>query len=236
MAEYYWEVKVPETGDLTREQAWGLLGQIHSKLDHAMRRIRGLVDEEDKSPLSKDERDSLFSVVRRLRVLADGVKKGVLDRLADLDEDDNDGLSFSQKNSRFPKAIRHLIGWFYGDIYQYESKGGDTLTLAFALLEENGLGPSDITKIIEDNFEPDRRGSDCYRCPQCDDYNLGKVGKDLCKRCLGWGYVFGDEPDISEYDWSEKGRAALNNGEVWTSEMEEAEQERLRAEDELDAA
>jgi len=234
MSKNYWEIKVPEEGDLTREQGWAELSRCATKLTTVLGRLNALYpSEENPSPLSSSERDDLASVRQRLLRANKHLSMDVLDRLAAIAADDKrkEKTPYYTAIDRFPKAIRDMVADYYCDVYRFKNKGGNPAVLAFAILEEYcDFEPSDIGEIVKKYMSPDQSYHEVWTCPQCDDYGLGEVAGKPCKRCLGWGYVFGKKPADDEYDWSEKGREALNEGREWTAEMEKAEQARLQAE------
>ena len=224
--KFHWNVEIPESGPLTREQGWAALASVESKLDQAMRRLELTYGGSGTGALSTDEKEELQALSYRLKLAVSSVEKDVLDQLAAIAEPEK---NYPDPLDRFPKDIRDLINGYHGDVYRWSYKGDNSrIELAFALLESEGFEPEEIGQIIKKHLRPGDNFSDAYECPQCDD---GKVGSDLCKRCLGWGYVIGDQPALSEYDWSEKGRKTLNDGGTWTQEQEDAEEERVRLEE-----
>lgn len=230
--KWYWDVKVPEEGDLTREQGWALLAKAEAKLSTALSRLNCLYHNNDENcPLSDEERISFQSVYHRLHKATELLSLDVLDRLAALSEEKDEDPTYAYGVDRLPKEIRDLVRDYHGDIHRYTHRGGDARNLAFAMLEEADFEPEEIADIIKKHMNPDYKHGTVWTCPQCDEGDYGKIGNDYCNRCNGWGFLFSDnKPDDDEYDWSEKGRQALNRHEEWTPEQEKAEQERLRLE------
>ena len=223
--KYHWDVEVPKDGPLTREQAWAALSGLKTKID-----LIGYRTTDDKVPQSEailsEEIELLRGLQQQYSKLIKELSLDVLDKLATIKPDEE-----PDEHSKHPRNIREILGNYYGEVSVWERKPGNSKTaLALAMLEEEGLDTDDIYNIIRKTMNPDSKYTDVWSCPQCDECNAGHVGDDECRRCIGWGYVFGDKPDISEYDWSEKGRAAINRGEPWTPEQEAEEQARIQAE------
>lgn len=237
----HWEVEQPKDNDtpLTREQGWAVLAGLRTTLSlTAYRLSAGPIGQSDDSVLPEDEAVELKSIVKRLDKLAKVMELDVLDKLAQIKEDE--ARQREKEEDRFhwlgddaqvlPREVKVLLTDYDGDISRYERSGGSAVVLALGILQNEVLEPGEIYDLIHKHFNPDSKYSDWHTCPQCDDWNGGKVGDDLCRRCSGWGFLYGEKPDDDEYDWSEKGRHALNRGETWTAEQEAEEQERLEAE------
>jgi len=224
--------EVPETGDLTREQSWAALAKLSTKLDMLLWRINS-VRRDKESILAPDEDSEVQALAHRFKKAVKLIGRDVLDKLADLSDGKPERPSFLDK---FPKGIRAVIGDYYGDVYRWgREEGNDQVVLALAMLEESEvLDANGIGTLIEKKMRPDSKYGNVWTCPRCDSHNPGQIEKEQCRRCYGWGYVFGDKPDDDQYDWTEKGRLALNRGEEWTPEQEAAEGARLKAEWEAD--
>jgi len=234
MSKSYWDVKIPEEGDLTREQGWAALSRIGTSLDSVACRLNASSwSDADKSVLPADECDDFRAAMNRLKAVTTALGLDVLDKLAAIKPGEEDDDPYSLKTpKKFPEGLRRLIDDYYGDVYRWNRKGPHNSTLlALALLEQEDMDANDIGSIIEKTMRPDSKHGHVWTCPQCDDGSPGMVGTDRCRRCYGWGYIFGDRPDDSEYDWTDKGRAALNLGEPWTKEQEDEEAARISAEE-----
>jgi hypothetical protein len=225
-------IEIPEAGDLTREQGWAALSSLNTKLDMLLWRLVSLGDGAE-CALPSDEAEEVRALAHRFKQTVKILGRDVLDKLADLSETEPvKRESYPSFLDKFPKSIRDVIGGYYGDVYRWGRKeGNDQAVLALAMLEESEvLDAIEIGTLIEKKMRPDSKYGKVWTCPRCDDCNLGKIGSEDCRRCYGWGYVFGEKPDDDQYDWTEKGRLALNRGEAWTPEQEAAEEARLKVE------
>jgi hypothetical protein len=238
MTKFHWDVEVPDEGDLTREQGWAALSKIEMELSSVLTRLGASPwsSKDEESPLTKEEVGDLRALHHRLKKTAEALSLDVLDRLAVLAEKEEDPKRRDwsiDAPRKFPREIRALLDDYHGDIHRYfDRDDSDARLLAFAILEHRcDVETVEVSETIRKLWEPDDKHGDVWSCPQCDDYEPGYVSHEECKRCYGWGYIFGDRPPLDTYDWSEKGRQALNNGQEWTPEMEAEEEARLRAED-----
>jgi hypothetical protein len=228
--KYHWDVDVPKEGPLSREQAWAALESIKTSLSLVGYRSGARGGDPEDSPLSREEVETYRTLMHRFEELTSGLSLDVLDRLATIKSDEDDD-PYEGVPKKFPENVRKMLGDYYSDIYRYSrTEKGHKAVLAFAILEDDGWAPEEIGELIEKNMRPDDKYTDVWPCPQCDPCTYGKIGEVDCNRCYAWGYVFGEEPDLSEYDWTEKGRLALNRGETWTPEQEAEEEARLQAE------
>jgi len=185
---------------------------------------------EDEGILTFDEVNTLRVAAYKLQKAEDSANPNVLDRLAKIEEE-------RDPHQRFADDLHELIHGYHSDIYQWQRRGNQSpALLAMALLEDQ-LGPDGVGELIRKQFSPNSKYGEWWDCPQCDEWHAGFVGEDECRRCYGWGYINSNErPDYDEYEWSEKGRAALNRGESWTAEQGAEEQARLKAEEEAEEA
>lgn len=219
MAKYHWDVEVPKDGvAVTREQAWAVLAKLSSSLSTALYKVGD-------SLLTEEEKDDLHAVRAHLQQLTDVLGRDPLDALAEIKKPK---YKNDPQTNKFPDEIRTILHDWHGELYRFKKRDGDQIELALAMLDDAGFSNDEIGNIIRDHMNPDYKHGDVWSCPRCD--QCGEVAGETCNRCYGWGFVLGDEPNISEWDWSEKGRVAANNNEEWTPEMEAAEQARLKAE------
>lgn len=227
--KWHWEVEVPAEGPLTREQAWSALSSLFTKIDLIGYRITS--DEAKELPaleaVLEDEIGALRAVQRHCSKLLKDLEQGVLDKLASIKSDEPE-----DEDERFPKDLKDVFDNYYGDVARWERRAPNNskVVLALAMLDDSGVDVDGIREFITKELDPRSNYSDVWDCPQCDDHNTGMIGEAKCRRCYGWGYVFGDKPNADQYDWSERGRATLNSGEPWTREQEGAEQDRLKKE------
>jgi len=230
--KFHWDIEVPKEGPLTREQAWSALSNLSTKFDLIGYRITdgGVPSFE---AVLEDEIGTFRAAQQHHNKLLKDLEMDVLDKLAAIKPDEP---VEEDEDEKFPKDLKAVFDNYYGDIARWERKdpGNSKIVLALALLEDSGVDAEAIRDVITRALDPRSKYSDVWECPQCDDHSPGMVGEGVCRRCYAWGYVFGDEPDSSEYDWTEAGRAALNRGEEWTPEQEAAEEARLKAEWEED--
>lgn len=230
MSKPYYNVKVPKDGPLTREQGWAEISRALSKINVTLYRMnaeysylgggKGFGPKEG-CALPADELAEAINVKKRLARLVTMMGKDVLDRLANLDEEEDTDDFYGVK--KFPKPIQFLIEDTTSDVYRYDrEQDGDMLVLAFALLEQCEWDNVEISELIEKRCSPNSKYSDWHACPLCDECEPGYIDKEECPMCYGWGYVHGDRPDYSQFPESLAGRKAVARNEDWTKVQEEA--------------
>lgn len=239
--KYPWNVKVPKEGPLTREQGWAALDSLATQMSLILSRMNAetvyvggpkTIGPKEGCVLPEDELHEAINVHRRLKRLSTMLGKDVLDKLADIGDEDDDDLYNVKK---FPKEIRYLIEDGNSDVHRYQrEKDGNLLILAFALLEQCEWDNVDIGEIIEKRCSPGSKYSDWHACPLCDECEPGYIDKVECPMCYGWGYVHGDKPDYDQFPESLEGRKAVARNEDWTKEQEEAARRIEWGEDEED--
>lgn len=228
MPKYPFQVDVPKDGPLTREQGWAALDRLKTQMDQILRRMNaeqqylgseGLKPHDD-CVLPAEELEEALNVKLRFRRLIESLGKDVLDRLADIRDEDDDWDPWGLR--KFPPELRFLLDDRTSDLERYtRGKDGACAEVAFALLEQEDWSPAEIGELIEKRFSPGRKGSCWWACPLCDEWEPGYIDKEECKRCYGWGFIrTEEEPDYESFPQSRKGRAALSNGQSWTDEQE----------------
>lgn len=240
--KYAFQVKVPDDGPLTREQGWAALDRLHTQMSMILDRMNAervfvggkkLFGPKEGCVLPEDELNEVVNVRGRLKRLVKTLGKDVLDKLADIGEDEEDDDLYGVK--KFPKPIQFLIEDGLSDVYRYDrEQEGDMLVLAFALLEQCEWDNIEIGELIEKRCCPNSKYSDWYSCPLCDECEPGYIDHEECPMCYGWGYVHGDKPDYDQFPQSLEGRKAVARNEDWTKEQEEAAWRAETGEDEDD--
>jgi hypothetical protein len=222
----YWSVKPPQAGeDYNREQAWAALEKERTTLDHVAQSIKSDGFNHDKrSPLSKEEGEELAAIRSRLRALTEKLNRNALEELA----------AIPPTESPFPADIAAFLDGYHGDFSRFcrDHKESEILLLGFAVLQAGGFENDRITELLAkvENTQYRKYGK-VFVCPRCDRY--GEKGKKECKLCFGWGYVLREkEPEAEDYDLSDAGKIAANEGQEWTPEQEKAAQREQNGEDE----
>ena len=224
----YYNVKLPASGEsYNREQAWAALEKERSAIDQIASALKSDGFNHDKrSPLSKEEGEELAAIRSRLRALTEKLNRNALEELA----------AIPPTESPFPADIAAFLDGYHGDFSRFcrDRKESEILLLGFAVLQAGGFENDRITEILAkvENTQYRRYGK-VFVCPRCDRY--GEVGakgkKKECKLCFSWGYVIREkEPAPEEYDLSDAGKIAANDGQEWTAEQEKSEQSRLNEE------
>lgn len=223
---YHWQVKVPTTGNLDRVQAWAALRTAVDSVRNVVLRVDGgAYPSSTGAALTAEEGRNLVVALRRLARVADALDPNVLDRMAEVVS--GNGKAADAELANLPEDVYEVVDDYCGDVAGFLRSHSDAenLVLAFATLQAAaGLDGESMGGAIRKVMgQPDRHGSRYCRvwtCPVCEGFTkqYQRENKKPCRRCCGWGYVFGDEPveenAALEAAQAEEQEAAESNGSV----------------------
>lgn len=209
MTTYSWQVTQPKPGEShNRTQLWALLVEARDKIRQGLWSVEGAPlrgPRAENAALSENEEREVRGVAHRLSNASSKLDPNVLDRLAR--EEGNDTAEKAEA-ANLPVEVYEIVESYYGDVYTFVSQNDEArgLVLGFAILQRTaGISDEDMGDVIKATLGRSDRHGDRYcrvwTCPVCEghDKSYRREHGHPCRRCCGWGYVFGDEP-VEEID------------------------------------